>query len=157
MQILYDMSHVAGLIAGGVFQPDMMKYADIVTSSTGKSLHSSDHGLVLYNDESLTPKIREAVMPLLTSNTLFHETAALCMTMLEMQTHGEDYGKQVVANSRALARELTKRNFTLLCSELGFSESHELIVDLRDLRVSGPEATKRLDEAGICQSPRAPP
>jgi len=62
-KILYDMSHVAGLIAGGIFQPDVLQHADIVTSSTGKSLHSSDHGIVLYNDPSLTLKIREAVMP----------------------------------------------------------------------------------------------
>ena len=76
-KLMYDMSHVAGLVAGGVFQTDMMKYADAVASSTGKSLHSADHGLVVYNDTSLTPKIREAVMPLLTSNTHFHETAPL--------------------------------------------------------------------------------
>jgi len=65
-----------------------MQYADIVTSSTGKSLHSADHGLVLYNDPTLTPKIREAVMPLLTSITHFHETAALCLTLLEMKEFG---------------------------------------------------------------------
>ena len=106
-KILFDMSHVAGLIAGGVFQRDVMIYADIVTSSTGKSLHSSYHGIVLYNDTSFTPKIREAVMPLLTSNTHFHETAALCMTMMEMQQHGKAYAEQVVANTRALAKEST--------------------------------------------------
>ena len=92
-KLLYDMSHVAGLVAGGVFQADLMKYADIVTSSTGKSLHSADHGIVLYNDPSFTPKIREAVMPILTSNTHFHVTAALCMTLLEMKEFGTAYAK----------------------------------------------------------------
>lgn len=87
-KILYDMSHVAGLVAGGVFQKNMMKYSDIVTSSTGKSLHSADHGIVLYNDPMYTPMIREAVMPLLTSNTHFHETAALCVALLEMKAFG---------------------------------------------------------------------
>jgi len=77
-----------------------MQYADIVTSSTGKSLHSADHGLVLYNDPTLTPKIREAVMPLLTSITHFHETAALCLTLLEMREFGAAYAAQVVANTR---------------------------------------------------------
>ena len=67
-----------------------MEYTDFVSSSTGKSLHSADHGLVLYNDASLTPKIREAVMPLLASNTHSHETAALCMTLLEMKEYGSE-------------------------------------------------------------------
>jgi glycine hydroxymethyltransferase len=123
-KLMYDMSHVAGLIAGGQFQKDMMQYADIVASSTGKSLHSADHGLVLYNDPALTPKIREAVMPLLTSNTHFHETASLCMTLLEMKEFGASYAKQVVANTQALARAMIQRNFKLLCPKLGYSKTH---------------------------------
>lgn len=151
-KLMYDMSHVAGLIAGKNFQRDMMQYADIVASSTGKSLHSSDHGLVLYNDPSLTPRIREAVTPLLTSNTHFHETAALCMTLLEMKEFGGAFAKQVVANTQALAKELVNRGFKLLCPELGYSRSHQLIVDLNGL--SGAQATKHLDAARIFANPQ---
>lgn len=130
----------------------MMKYADIVASSTGKSLHSADHGIVLYNDPKYSPKIREAVMPLLTSNTHFHETAALCMTLMEMQAFGPEYAKQVVANTKALAKELVRQKFTLLCPDLGYSTSHEVIVDLEGL--SGAKATKMLDSAGIFVNPQ---
>ena len=165
-KIMYDMSHVAGLIAGGVFQTDVVKYADIVTSSTGKTLQSVDHGLLLYKDPSLTPKIRQAVMPLLTSNTHFHEIAALCMTMLEMQTFGHAYARQVVANTQALGKELDRRGFKVLCSKLGYSRSHELIVDLgksahqqRQQQSGaggggGVQATRRLDAAGIFANPQ---
>lgn len=154
-------SCTTGLVAGGVFQPDVFDYADIVTSSTGKSLHSADHGMILYNDASLSAKIREAVMPLLTSNTHFHETAALCMTMLEMQSQGKAYGRQVVTNTRALAKELVQRKFRLLCPKLGYSQSHELIVDLHGTRalrfMNGTEATKLLDAAGILVNPQELP
>ena len=162
-KILYDMSHVAGLIAGKQFQTDMMEYVDIVTSSTGKSFHSADHGMILYNDPNLTPKIREAVMPILTSNTHFHETAALCMTLLEMKYHGEEYAKQVIANSKALGAELTKRGFTILCEPKGYSETHEVICSLHGLDgidgpiMTGPEATRKLDRANIRVNPQELP
>ena len=151
-KIMYDMSHVAGLVAGGVFQSDMMQYADIVTSSTGKSLHAADHGLILYNDPSFTPKIRESVIPLLTSNTHFHETAALCMAMLEVQNYGSQYGVQVVANTKALGKELDKRGFKLLCADIGYSNSHELIIDLEG--ESGVQRTRLLDAAGVFVNPQ---
>ncbi|KAL7576463.1 hypothetical protein ACA910_017973 [Epithemia clementina (nom. ined.)] len=154
-KLLYDMSHVAGLVAGGVFQRDLMKYADIVTSSTGKSLHSADHGIVLYNDPSFTPKIREAVLPILTSNTHFHETAALCMTLLEMKEFGAKYAQQVVANTRALAKQMALRNFKILCEKQGYSASHVIIVDLES--ASGAEATELLDKAGIFVNPQELP
>eukprot|EP00977_Amphora_coffeiformis_P017135 scaffold5479_cov199-Amphora_coffeaeformis.AAC.74 len=151
-KIMYDMSHVAGLVAGGVFQKDMMQYADIVSSSTGKSFHSADHGLILHNDPAWTPKIREAVMPLMTSNTHFHETAALYMTLLEMKEFGAAYASQVQSNTKALAKELARRKFKLLCPELGYSNTHEVIVDLEGLK--GAEATKMLDSVGIFVNPQ---
>jgi len=84
------------------------------------------------------------------------------MTMLEMQSQGQAYGKQVVANTQALAKELVKRNFELLCSNLGYSKSHELIVDLqgkghKHLQMTGHEATKLLDAAGIFVNPQELP
>ena len=159
-KLMYDMSHVAGLIAGGVFQPDVMCYADIVTSSTGKSLHSADHGIILYNDQTLTPKIREAVMPLLTSNTHFHETAALAMTMMEWKEFGNSYAKQVVANTKALSAALSRRGFTVLCEENDYSNTHQILVSLEmngKVIMSGQEATLKLDKANIRTNPQELP
>lgn len=91
---MYDMSHVAGLLAGGLFQPEAGALADIVTSSTGKSLHAPDHGLCLFNDPSLATGIHDAVQPLLTSNTHPHELAALGVALAEMRKFGRDYAEQ---------------------------------------------------------------
>eukprot|EP00520_Triparma_pacifica_P006497 CAMPEP_0118632360 /NCGR_PEP_ID=MMETSP0785-20121206/405_1 /TAXON_ID=91992 /ORGANISM="Bolidomonas pacifica, Strain CCMP 1866" /LENGTH=467 /DNA_ID=CAMNT_0006523129 /DNA_START=740 /DNA_END=2146 /DNA_ORIENTATION=- len=153
-KIMYDMSHVAGLVAGGKFQKDMMKYADIVTSSTGKSLHSSDHGILLYNDPSFTSAVR---LPLLTSNTHFHETAALSVTLLEAKAFGQNYAAQVAGNSKALAEELTSRNFTILCKDQGFSDSHEIILVLPLQVGDGATATRLLDLAGVFVNPQELP
>ena len=88
----------------------------------------------------------------MTSNTHFHETAALYMTLLEMQSFGAKYAAQVVANTKALAKELTARNFKLLCADLDFSNTHEVIVDLEGM--SGAEATRMLDAANIFVNPQ---
>ncbi|MEE8551265.1 MAG: aminotransferase class I/II-fold pyridoxal phosphate-dependent enzyme, partial [Gemmatimonadota bacterium] len=101
VRLMYDMSHVAGLIAGKVFQPEATQYADIVTSSTGKSLHAPDHGMVFFNDKSLEAGVLEAVMPLLTSNTHPHELAALGVVFAEMAEFGPQYATQVVRNAKA--------------------------------------------------------
>jgi glycine hydroxymethyltransferase len=77
------------------------------------------------------------------------------MTLLEMQMYGNEYASQVVANTKALAEELYKRHFKLLCPELGYSTTHELIVDLEGS--SGAEATKQLDGAGIFVNPQELP
>ena len=74
------------------------------------------------------------------------------MTLFEMKEYGSEYAQQVVANTKGLALEMVKRDLKLLCSELGYSTTHELIVDLEG--VSGALATKRLDSAGILVNPQ---
>lgn len=143
--LMYDMSHVAGLLAGGIFQPEASRLADIVTSSTGKSLHAPDHGICLYNNDEFTSGVLEAVMPLLTSNTHPHELAALGIALAEMKAFGEQYARQVVRNSKALGRALAERGVNVLYGDLDFSESHTLLVacDWSELAVT------LLDKAGI--------
>lgn len=153
VKIMYDMSHVVGLIAGRVFQPDAMRYADIVTSSTGKSLHAPDHGLVMYNDDAFHEGVLQAVMPLLTSNTHPHEVAGLGVALSEMQQFGHAYATQVVANSKALGKALEKEGVRVLYGDLGFTESHTLLVEYP----KASAAVTMLDRAGIlinaCQLP----
>lgn len=145
VRLMYDMSHVAGLIAGKEFQADAGQYADILTSSTGKSLHAPDHGLVLFHDEELKSGILDAVMPLLTSNTHPQELAALGIALSEMKTFGEQYAKQTVRNTQALGRELSKRGIKALYEELGYSQSHTLLVEIEEAQI----AVQLLDNAGI--------
>lgn len=144
-RLLYDMSHVAGLLAGGHFQPEAGQLADIVTSSTGKSLQAPDHGLCLFNDADLEPRIHEAVQPLLTSNTHPHELAALGIALAELQHFGSAYADQVIRNAAALGRALAQRGVEVLYAELGYTRSHTLL--LRHPGAGG--AVGDLDAAGI--------
>lgn len=145
VRLMYDMSHVAGLIAGGAFQPDVGRLADIVTSSTGKSLHGPDHGMLLYNDASLERGIKDAIMPLLTSNTHAHELAAMGIALAELKAFGGDYARQVVANTKALGAALDERGVNVLYGDLGYSESHTLLV----AHDHANTAMNLLDTAGI--------
>lgn len=153
VKIMYDMSHVVGLIAGKVFQRDAIQYADIVTSSTGKSLHAPDHGLVMFNDDSYQEGVLKAVMPLLTSNTHPHEVAGLGVALSEMLHFGNAYAKQVVANSKALGAALEKEGVRVLYGDLGYTESHTLLVEYPKAN----DAVTMLDRAGVlinaCQLP----
>jgi len=144
-RLMYDMSHVAGLLAGGAFQPQAGALADIVTSSTGKSLHAPDHGLCLFNDEQLRPGVLDAVMPLLTSNTHPHELAALGIALAEMKAFGADYAAQVVRNTKALGRALAEQGIDVLYCNLDYSESHTLLIAYE----RSDFAVAMLDRAGL--------
>jgi len=143
--LMFDASHVAGLIAGGVFQSDVTEYADIITSSTGKSLHAPDHGMLLFNDQTLQPKILEAVMPLLTSNTHPQEVAALGVAFSEMLEFGADYATQVSRNSKALGKALSEEGIKVLYEDLGYSNSHTVLIEYP----SPDTAVVLLDKAGV--------
>ena len=145
VKLMYDMAHVAGLIAGGEFQPEAGELADVVTSSTGKSLHAPDHGILLYNDKRLEDGIFDALMPLLTSNTHPHEMAALGVVLAEMEEFGEAYAKQVIKNSKALGHALKERGVNALYGHLGYSDSHTLMVEY----AHAESAVDMLNEAGI--------
>lgn len=152
-RLMYDMSHVAGLLAGGLFQPEAGAQADIVTSSTGKSLHAPDHGLCLFNDSSLAAGIQDAVMPLLTSNTHPHELAALGVALAEMKRFGRDYAEQVIRNAQALARALDLRGVAVLYAEHGYTRSHTILMRCEAADI----AFRTLDGAGITVNPCALP
>ena len=145
VKLMYDMSHVAGLIAGGRFQPDAGPLSDVLTSSTGKSLHAPDHGILLHNDPTLKAGVLDAVMSLLTSNTHPQELAALGVALSEMKHFGADYADQVIKNSKALAAELKARGIHVLYEDLGFSESHTILVEHPHVHT----AVQLLDNAGI--------
>lgn len=155
-RLMYDMSHVAGLIAGKVFQPDVAEYSDIITSSAGKSLHGPDHGIVLFNDETLENGVLDAVMPLLTSNIHPQEMAALGVALAEHYEHGTAYASQVVLNAKVLGQALQDQGLKVLYAELGFTESHTVLVELS----ASETVVSLLDRAGIltnaCQLPWDP-
>ena len=146
-KILYDASHVSGLVAGQAFQNPMEEGADLLTMSTNKTLAAPSHGIVACKDmEIYQVKIERAMVPLLTSNHHAHHVAALAVTLAEFEAFGHAYAKQVIANAKALARALYAEGTIVLCPEKDCTESHTVLFDSV---YPASEAVQLLAEANI--------
>jgi glycine hydroxymethyltransferase len=142
---MVDMAHYSGLIAAGVY-PNPVPHADIVTSTTHKSLRGPRGGIILMKAEH-EKAINSAVFPGLQGGPLMHVIAAKATAFKEAQEPGFiDYQKQVVANARALAETLIERGLRIVS---GGTDSHVMLVDLRAKKMTGKEAEKVLGDAHI--------
>ncbi len=146
--IIYDASHVLGLIAGKQFQKPLKEGAHIVTSSHHKTFFGPQGGLIMTNDEELYKRVKKKVFPGLVSNHHLHHKAALAVALAEMLEFGERYAKQVIINAKTLAEELYNHGFDVLCSDYGFTESHQIAIDVSKLG-GGAKVAKRLEKANI--------
>jgi glycine hydroxymethyltransferase len=144
--LMVDMAHYAGLIAAGVY-PNPMPFADVVTSTTHKSLRGPRGGIVLTNHEEIAKKINSAVFPGLQGGPLMHVIAAKAVAFHEaLQPTFKLYQQQVVKNAAAMADELTRRGLRIVS---GGTESHVMLVDLRPKNLTGKEAEAVLGRAHI--------
>ena len=142
---MVDMAHYSGLIAAGVY-PNPVPHADIVTSTTHKSLRGPRGGIILMKAEH-EKAINSAVFPGLQGGPLMHVIAAKATAFKEAQEPGFiDYQKQVIANAKALAETLIERGLRIVS---GGTESHVMLVDLRAKKMTGKEAEKVLGDAHI--------
>ena len=142
---MVDMAHYAGLVAAGVY-PNPVPHADIVTSTTHKSLRGPRGGIILMKAEH-EKVINSAVFPGLQGGPLMHVIAAKAVAFKEAQEPGfKDYQKQVVANAKALAETLIERGLRIVS---GGTDSHVMLVDLRAKKMTGKEAERVLGEAHI--------
>ena len=142
---MVDMAHYAGLVAAGVY-PNPVPHADIVTSTTHKSLRGPRGGIILMKAEP-EKVINSAVFPGLQGGPLMHVIAAKAVAFKEAQEPGfKDYQKQVVANAKALAETLIERGLRIVS---GGTDSHVMLVDLRAKKMTGKEAERVLGEAHI--------
>ena len=142
---MVDMAHYSGLIAAGVY-PNPVPHADIVTSTTHKSLRGPRGGIILMKAEH-EKAINSAVFPGLQGGPLMHVIAAKATAFKEAQeTSFIDYQKQVIANARALAETLISRGLRIVS---GGTDSHVMLVDLRAKKMTGKEAERILGEAHI--------
>lgn len=140
-----DMAHFAGLVAAGV-HPSPVPVADIVTTTTHKTLRGPRGGMILCKKE-FAAKIDKAVFPGLQGGPHNHTTASIAVALKEaLEPSFKEYGKQVIKNAATLAEELTKRNFTLVT---GGTENHLILIDLANKNGSGKEAAAALDAAGL--------
>jgi glycine hydroxymethyltransferase len=142
---MVDMAHYSGLIAAGVY-PNPVPHADIVTSTTHKSLRGPRGGIILMKAEH-EKAINSAVFPGLQGGPLMHVIAAKATAFKEAQEPSFiDYQKQVIANAKALAETLIERGLRIVS---GGTESHVMLVDLRAKKMTGKEAEKVLGDAHI--------
>jgi len=127
--LLYDGSHVMGLIAGGEFQRPLRQGADILYGSTHKSLPGPQGGIILTDSRKMDEAVRKNLTWRLVDNVHWNRVASLGQTLLEMRRFGPAYAKQVVRNSKRFGKELKERGIPIMFEELGFSESHQLLMD----------------------------
>lgn len=143
--LLADIAHIAGLVAGGV-HPSPFGFADVVTTTTHKSLRGPRGGVISCKQE-LAKKIDSAVFPGIQGGPLEHIIAAKAVCFGEaLQPEFKEYAKQIVKNSKELCRTLIDRGFTIVG---GMTENHLFTLDLRDKGITGKDAANLLDEYGI--------
>lgn len=144
--LMVDMAHYAGLVAGGAY-PSPLPYAHVVTSTTHKTLRGPRGGLILSNDMELGKKINAAIFPGMQGGPLPHVIAAKAVAFGEAQDPSfRTYAHQVVENARALAAYLQKQGLPIFS---GGTDSHMMLVDLRPLDITGADAEKALEYAGV--------
>ena len=144
--LMVDMAHIAGLVAAGQHESPV-PYADIVTTTTHKTLRGPRGGLILTNDEALAKKINSAIFPGTQGGPLMHIIAAKAVCFGEaLQPEFRDYQRRIVENAKALADGLIKRGFELVS---GGTDNHLMLVDLRPFKITGKELEHRLDEVYI--------
>ena len=157
---MVDMAHYAGLIAAGAY-PNPVPHADIVTSTTHKSLRGPRGGIILMNDEGIAKKINSAIFPGIQGGPLMHVIAGKAVAFKEaLAPEFKAYQQQVVVNARVLAETLTARGLRIVS---GRTESHVMLVDLRPKGLTGKEAEAILGSAhmtcnknGIPNDPQKP-
>ena len=143
----YDAAHVAGLLAGGIFQDPLREGADVVSLSTHKTLFGPQHGGILsWNRHA--EAVKRATFPGMVSNHHLHALAGVTIACAEMQMFGREYTRQIVRNAKALAQALYERGFKVLAEHKGFTESHVILIDIIE-QGDGGTLEETLEKANV--------
>ncbi|MGO2020045.1 serine hydroxymethyltransferase [Psychrobacter sp.] len=152
--LLVDMAHVAGLVAGGVY-PSPVPFADVVTTTTHKTLRGPRSGMILSRDEVLAKKLNSAVFPGNQGGPLMHVIAAKAVCFKEaLEDNFATYQQQVVKNAQAMAKVVQERGYEVIS---GGTENHLMLISLVKQEMTGKEADKWLGEAHITVNKNAVP
>ncbi len=152
--LLVDMAHVAGLVAGGVY-PSPVPFADVVTTTTHKTLRGPRSGLILARDEVLAKKLNSAVFPGNQGGPLMHVIAAKAVCFKEaLEDNFKTYQQQVVKNAQAMAKVIQERGYEIIS---GGTENHLMLISLVKQEMTGKEADKWLGDAHITVNKNAVP
>ena len=151
--LFVDMAHIAGLVAAGL-HPSPVPYADVVTTTTNKTLRGPRGGMILCKEE-LAKKIDSAIFPGSQGGPLLHIIAAKAVALGEaLKPEFKDYQSRIIQNAAVLAQSLTDAGFDLVS---GGTDNHLILVDLRKAHITGKELEKRLDEVHITVNKNAIP
>ena len=143
---MVDMAHIAGLVAAGL-HPSPVPYADVVTTTTHKTLRGPRGGLILCRDAEFGKQFNKAIFPGIQGGPLMHVIAAKAVAFKEaLSDEFKVYQQQVLDNAKVLADELVKKGFRIVS---GGTDNHLMLVDLRSKNITGKEAQFLLDEIGI--------
>lgn len=144
--LMVDMAHIAGLVAAGL-HPSPVPYADVVTTTTHKTLRGPRGGLILCKDEEFGKQFNKAIFPGIQGGPLMHVIAAKAVALKEaLSPEFKEYAQQIVKNARALADTLQADGFRIVS---GGTDNHLMLVDLTSKNITGKLAQNLLDEVGI--------
>ena len=152
--LMVDMAHIAGLVAAGL-HPNPIEYADVVTSTTHKTLRGPRGGIILTNNEEISKKVNKTIFPGIQGGPLVHIIAAKAVAFKEaLSPEFKKYQEQVAKNAKVMAEELVKGGLRIVS---GGTDNHLMLVDLRPMGVTGKLAEAKLEEAGITCNKNAIP
>jgi glycine hydroxymethyltransferase len=146
-QVCYDGSHVLGLIAGKTFQDPLREGTTLLFGSTHKSFFGPQGGIIL-TDKEHGETIKKRIFPALVDNAHWNRIAALALSLAEMKDFGREYATQVIKNAQALAKALAEYGFPVVCSDLGFTQSHQVYLDYGSFG-NGRKIASPLEKANI--------
>ena len=152
--LMVDMAHIAGLVAAGL-HPSPVPYADVVTTTTHKTLRGPRGGLILTNNEEIAKAINKAIFPGTQGGPLMHVIAGKAVCFGEaLKPEFKEYQGQIIKNAQALAKTLLSEGFDLVS---GGTDNHLMLVDLRKVGITGKDLEKKLDEVYITVNKNAIP
>ena len=152
--LMVDMAHIAGLVAAGE-HPSPIPFADVVTTTTHKTLRGPRGGLILTNNPEIAKKVDKAIFPGIQGGPLEHIIAAKAVCFGEaMKPEFKAYQHRIITNAQALAKALLEEGFDLVS---GGTDNHLMLVDLRPMHITGKEMERRLDEIHITVNKNAIP
>ena len=146
-RLYFDGAHQAGLIAGGVYPSPLAEGADLLTGSGGKTFSGPQSGIVVWDDDRLSQPVTTTIFPTLTGSHQINRVAALAVATAEQLAYGRAYMRQTVANAVALAAALTDAGFQVFARERGYTSTHQILLDVRDLGpgIAVAQALERAD------------
>jgi len=148
IKVVYDAAHVFGLIVGGKWRNPLKEGADAMTASTHKTYPGPQGGIIAFSDEPLYKAVSKTIFPYFLSNHHLHRIPATLVTQLEMMEFGEAYASSVVSNAKALAEALAQEGFRVLGEHLGYTQSHQVVIDVSK-QGGGAKCAEALEKANI--------